>query len=80
MLQKRDTPGRKVPTATVEIDGDSDNILKNSLISELYERRAGWVILCRVNYINKVECQNGLYANNFMLSDEEGDEIKCVYF
>ena len=29
-----------------------------------------WVILCRVNYINKVECQNGLYANNFMIEDE----------
>lgn len=39
-----------------------------------------WVILCRVNYINKVECQNGLYANNFMIEDEEGDEIKCCYF
>ena len=50
------------------------------MISDLYERRAGWVLLCRVNYINKVECANGLFANNFMLSDEEGDEIKCVYF
>lgn len=59
----------KKQTPTVEIDADSDSILKNSLISDLYERRSGWVILCRVNYINRVECSSGLFANNFMLSD-----------
>ena len=80
MKKEKEHPQRRGPTPTVEIDGDSENILKNSLISDLYERRAGWVLLCRVNYTNKVECATGLFANNFMLSDEEGDEIKCVYF
>lgn len=27
-----------------------------------------------------VQCQNGLFAANFILSDEAGGEIKCVYF
>ena len=50
---KKEEPPKK-PPMTVEIDADSDSILKNSLISDLYERRSGWVILCRVNYINRV--------------------------
>jgi len=36
--------------------------------------------MCRINYLNKVECRDGLFAKNFMLTDERGDEIKCVYF
>lgn len=27
-----------------------------------------------------VECQNGLFAANFNISDESGTEMKCVYF
>lgn len=46
----------------------------------MYERKTEWVILCRINYLNMVECKNELNATNFMLNDELGNEIKCVYF
>lgn len=50
-------------------DDDDSTTIKNSLISDLYERRSGWTILCRVNNLNKVGCATGLIANNFMLAD-----------
>jgi hypothetical protein len=53
---------------------------KTCEISDLYERSTGWVLLCRVNYMSIVECQNGLFAVNFIMCDECGNEMKCVYF
>lgn len=58
----------------------SREIYKTCEIRDLYERSSGWVILCRVNYMNIVECQNGLFAANFIISDQAGSEMKCVYF
>jgi hypothetical protein len=49
-------------------------------IRDLYEFKTDWSIVCRVNYLNKVECNTGNIAYNFMLSDKFDDEIKCVYF
>jgi hypothetical protein len=49
-------------------------------IRDLFEFKTDWSIVCRVNYLNKVECNTGNTAYNFMLSDKFGDEIKCVYF
>ena len=63
-----------------EVEDESNTTIKTCVISNLHESMNDWVILCRVNYINKVECSNGLFANNFMIEDEEGDEIKCCYF
>ena len=55
-------------------------LVKTGVLSDLYERATGWVILGRVNYMSSVECQNGLFAANFILADETGNEMKCVYF
>lgn len=52
---------------------NEDDVIKNCLIEDLYEKKSNWVILCRINYLNKVECNNGLTANNFMLADEKGN-------
>lgn len=38
------------------------------------------MILCRVNYLSVVACQNQMFAANFIISDEQGTEMKCVYF
>ena len=53
---------------------------KTCELKDLYERSTGWTLLCRVNYLSIVECQNGLFAGNFIISDESGAEMKCVYF
>lgn len=45
---------------------------KTCELKDLYERSTGWVILCRVNYLSIVECNNGLFAANFNISDESG--------
>ena len=55
-------------------------LVKTGVLLDLYERATGWVILGRVNYMSIVECQNGLFAANFILADETGNEMKCVYF
>jgi hypothetical protein len=57
-----------------------DELERSCYIKDLYERANGWVLLGRVNYISIVECQNGLFAANFIMSDEIGGEIKCVLF
>lgn len=42
---------------------------KTCELKDLYERAAGWVVLCRVNHLSVVGCQNGLFAANFVISD-----------
>ena len=53
---------------------------KTCCLKDLYERATGWMILCRVNYLSVVACQNQMFAANFIISDEQGSEMKCVYF
>ncbi len=67
------------PTNTV-LPFNMEDVVENSFIRDLFERHTGWIILCRVNYRSLAKCENGMYAVNFVLTDESRDEIKCVLF
>ena len=42
---------------------------ERSLLKDLFDRQTGWTIFCRVNYISIVQCQNGVFAANFIIAD-----------
>lgn len=82
---EEEEPGRPMREMIMNLDDSSRSAGRNSpvaeapetwirektLLKDLFDRQTGWTIFCRVNYISIVRCQNGLFAANFIIADEE---------